>query len=160
MSRKNNDLCPGSRCHSTVAEPGKGVIYMSDVLVMVYLIVATGLVTVFVFHKATGHRRTFAVLMQWALLGVFVSTVGGLLMLGTFTPNMASYNNTASDMYNVFTWGGIELPEYNDTLLVLSNLGIIINAMGLGILIMTTMAGFLPRTFFSLGSNRKQREAH
>lgn len=132
---------------------------MSDILIMVYLIVATGLVTVFVFHKATGHRRTFAVLMQWALLGVFVSSIGGLLMLGTFTPNMASYNNTAADMYNVFTWGGIELPEYDDTLSILNNLGIVINAMGLGILIMTTMAGFLPRKFFSL-TNRKQREAH
>ncbi len=131
---------------------------MSDVLVMAYLIVATGLVTVFVFHKATGHRRIFSVLMQWALLGVLVSTIGGLLILGTFTPNMASYNNTAADMYNLFSWGGLELPDYDATLAAISNLGIVINAMGLGILVMTTMAGFLPRTFFSLSS--KQREAH
>lgn len=133
---------------------------MSDVIVMIYLVVATGLVTVFVFHKATGHRRIFAVLMQWALLGIFVSTIGGLIILGTFTPNMASYNNTAADMYNVFTWGGIELPEYDETLSVLSDVGSVINAMGLGILVMTTMAGFLPRSFFSLSSNSKQTEAH
>lgn len=133
---------------------------MSDVLVLVYLIVGTGLVTAFVFHKATGHHRIFSVLMLWAVLGVFISTIGGMLILGTFTPNMASYNNTAADVHNIFTWGGIELPEYNETLGAISDLGIVINAMGLGILVMTAMAGFFPRSFFSPGSNHKQKEAH
>ncbi len=133
---------------------------MSDVLVLAYLIVGTGLVTALVFHKARGHHRIFSALLWWASLGVFVSSIGGLLILGTFTPNMAAYNQTAADLYNLFSWGGVELPEYNDTINVFSNLGIIINSMGLGFLVMATMAGFFPRSFFSTSSNQKQKTAH
>lgn len=133
---------------------------MSDVLVFTYLIVATGLVTALVFHKSTGHHRIFTVLMFWAVLGVLLSTIGGLLAVGTFTPNMASYNHTAADLYNISTWGGLELPEYNDTLGAIGDLGIVFSAMGLGILILTTAAGFFPRSFFSPSSNRNQRTVH
>lgn len=154
------DLCPSLLSHLTQGYPWKREwVNMSDVLVLIYLIVGTGLVTAFVFHKATGHHRIFSALMVWAVLGVFMSTIGGLLILGTFIPNMASYNNTAVDLYNISTWGGLELPEYNETLGAISNLGIVINAMGLGVLIMTALAGFFPRSFFSSGSDHTQREA-
>lgn len=133
---------------------------MSDVIVIIYLVVASGLITALLFHKGVGHRRIFSSLFVWTLSGIFVSTIGGLLIHGTFTPNTASYNSTYEELYNMFTWGGIEIPQYDVTLVTIRNLGIVTNAMGLGILVMTMLAGFFPRSFFLSAGGRKEKEAH
>ncbi|MCL4439357.1 MAG: hypothetical protein M1609_01835 [Firmicutes bacterium] len=133
---------------------------MSDVLMGFYLVISTGLVIVLLYHAALRHRRIVSSLTCWAFIGVFVSTIGGFLLLGTFTPNMADYSKTSSEIYNAFTWGGIALPEYNDMLEKINDLGIIINAMGLGVLIMATLSGFFPRSFFTYARAENQTETH
>ncbi len=119
---------------------------MSDVIMSIYVLVMIGLVTALVFHSALGHRRMVSRLIWWTFLGMFVSTVGGVLLLGTFTPNMAEHSLTGREIYNAFTWGG-KIPEYDETLRQVSNLGAVINAMGLGILVMAVIKGFFPRAF-------------
>jgi len=119
---------------------------MSDVVMSIYVLIVLGLVTALVFHSALGHRRMVSRLIWWAFIGMFVSTVGGILLLGTFTPNMAEHSLTAREIYNVYAWGG-KIPEYDETLSRISDLGTVINAMGLGILVMTLIKGFFPRAF-------------
>ena len=121
---------------------------MSDVVMSIYVMVVMGMGVAVMFHSARRHRRIVSSLIWWTFIGTFLSTVGGLLMVGTFTPNMANYSHTASDLFNAFSWGGINLPEYNDMMGQINNLGIAINAMGLGVLIMGVLSGFFPRSFF------------
>lgn len=133
---------------------------MSDTIMFIYVIVAIGLITALLMHSAMRHRRIVSVLMLWTFIGSFLSTVGGLLILGTFTPNMADYSETSRQLYNAFTWGGIRLPEYNDILGNINNLGVVINALGLGVLIMAVLSGFFPRSFFPPVSKEEHIENH
>jgi len=122
---------------------------MSDVVIGIYILTAFSLAVAIIIHASMGHRRLFGILVWLASIGVFVSAVGGLLLLGTFTPEMADYSKTSGQVYNAFTWGGIELPEYTEMLEQINTMGAIITAMGLGVLIMAALSGLFPRTFFS-----------
>jgi len=82
--------------------------------------------------------------------------VGSILLLGTFTPNMADYSITAREIYNTFTWAGKTMPEYSEALKGINNVGIVINAMGLGVLVMVVLGGFFPRVFFEPAGERKR----
>jgi len=121
---------------------------MSETIISIYVIVMMSLTVALLIHAALRHRHIVSILIWWAFIGIFLSTVGGLLMQGTFTPGAADYSNTANELYNAYTWGGIYLPEYNDMLSQMNNLGIVINALGLGVLVMAVLSGFFPRTFF------------
>ncbi len=122
---------------------------MSDTVITIYMLVAMCLGVTLLIHSAAGHRRIASALMWWTFIGIFVSVVGGMLLVGAFTPDISNYSKTATDMYGAFDWGGIALPEYNDMLSKIYTLGAVINAMGLGILIMAVLAGFFPRSFFT-----------
>lgn len=121
---------------------------MSDTIMVIYVIVVIGLTTALMFHLALRHRQIVTSLIWWSFIGIFLSSIGGLLLLGTFTPNMANYGNTSGEIYNAYTWGGIILPEYSEMLNAINNLGIVINAMGLGVLVMALLSGFFPKSFF------------
>lgn len=139
---------------------------MSDTIMIIYVIVTIGVITALLLQSAKRHRRIVSLLILWTFIGTFLSTTGGLLILGTFTPNMADYSETSRQLYNVFTWGGIELPEYNDVLGNINNLGVIINALGLGVLVMAVLCGFFPRSFLlpvsegaSVGNHNSSKKA-
>lgn len=122
---------------------------MSDTIISIYLFVGIGWTVTMLFHSALRHRRIVSILTWWTFIGVLISTVGWVLMLGTFTPSASGYSRTATDLYNLFAWGGIALPKYSDLLNAFNTLGIVINAMGLGVLVMVVLSGFFPRTFLA-----------
>lgn len=133
---------------------------MSDTIMTIYVIVAIGLVTALILHSAMKHKRMVSILLWWTFIGVFLCSIGGLLMLGSFTPNMADYSYTSREFYNAFTWGGIEFPEYNEILTHINNLGIVINSLGLGVLVMAVLSGFFPRSFFPPVSREQRFQSH
>ena len=130
---------------------------MSDTVMSIYIIVCIGLLISLLFHSARGHRRIVLNLAWWTIIGVFVSTVGSFLLLGTFTPNMANDSITAREIYNAFTLAGRNMPEYSEALRGINNIGIVINAMGLGVLVMVVLGGFFPKAFFQTGGTRQRR---
>lgn len=125
------------------------VINMSDAVIGIFILTAGSLASAIMMHTAMGHRRLVSILVWLACIGIFVSTVGVLLLVGTFTPEMTDYSQTSGEIYNAFSWGGIELPEYDEMQQQIQTVGAIITAMGLGVLIMATLSGFFPRAFFS-----------
>lgn len=133
---------------------------MSDFVISIYIVVLMSLATLLVFHAALRHRRIVSSLTYWALIGVFLSSVGGLLLLGTFNPDMANYSARANDLYNAFTWGGIDMPGYSEMIRVITNMGIVINAMGLGVLILDVLSGLFPKSFFLPVVSKNQTQPH
>ncbi len=128
---------------------------MSDVVINIYIIVCIGLLISLLFHTARGHRRIVINLAWWTIIGVFISTVGSILLLGTFTPNMADAGLTTREIYNTFIWAGKDMPEYSEALQGIYNIGVVINAMGLGVLVMVVLGGFFPKTFFRQAQPRQ-----
>jgi len=130
---------------------------MSDTVMSIYIIVCIGLLVSLLFHSARGHRRIVLNLTWWTLIGVFISTVGSLLLLGTFTPNMADDSLTAREIYNTFIWAGKVMPEYSEALRGINNVGVVINAMGLGVLVMVVLGGFFPKVIFQPAGQRQRQ---
>jgi len=130
---------------------------MSDIVMSIYILVCIGLLVSLLFHSARGHRRIVLNLAWWTIIGVFISTVGSILLLGTFTPNMADDSLTSREIYNAFTWAGKTMPEYSEALKGINNIGVVINAMGLGVLVMVVLGGFFPKAFFQPGGTSQRQ---
>ncbi|MHB9094440.1 MAG: hypothetical protein ACYC21_07180 [Eubacteriales bacterium] len=122
---------------------------MSDVMVCIYFIVTICLVVAIMFHSALRHRRIVLCLTWLAIIGVFVSTIGGVILFGIFTPSVADYSKTSGEMYNAFTYGRMAPPRYDQMLKDINTVGAAINAMGMGVLVMAVLSGFFPRYFFT-----------